>query len=366
MFNRILSRHAISACFGMASLATSVAAQQPPPDCGAFNREPAFDGGLRERPCEDGQTRGYRPRHSGLAYEILDLESEACFVPDAAYELLDAILDEVIARVRAQGLATNTPSRQLALTISGITSTVLRDRGFGLHIPTRTLGDSLLVRAPGLPGGPVHIFDCDIGSIILLTVAGHYALPASLVDVRLASGKGHNYVRWDTGQNTALDWDMNEASDCRSLPDPQRPWLARSMTHDEVLSHVLWIRGGTWSRRGLSARALPDYRRAMELGPLRPDPFNEFAWLVASRIVPNRSQYEDQALAAAEHAVELERTPGNLDTLACVHALRGEFGPAVLIQTEAMTSAPPDRRADYSERLGRFRDYRAHYDCTGS
>src|SRR5215208_311631 len=97
------------------------------------------------RSCPPAEARAYTPRHRGIGFDILDLESEACFVPDESYRLLDDVIDEVASRLSAHRGPARAQSA-VALDIATVTGEVMAARGFGLYVPTETLGDALARR----------------------------------------------------------------------------------------------------------------------------------------------------------------------------------------------------------------------------
>jgi hypothetical protein len=329
-------------------------------DCGSMYVPPFGDAGdVRARPCDAAGVRHYQPRHHGTAFEVLDLESQACFVPDEAYQLLDTIFDTIDARVRAEGLETSAPSRRTALRVSAITGDVLQVLGFGLYIPTDTIGEALYFRQrPAEP--PRHLFDCDIGSMILMTVAEQYNLPAYLVESTLSSGSLHFYVRWEVAGNDIVNWDTNGRAECKPLTtNAAHTWEERDMSHQEVLAYVLVIRAETRNRQDNALAALDDFRQAMDDAPGRPTGFNNFAWLIATTPFAGRDGQIDAALSAAEHAVSLDRDADFLDTLACVLALKRDFRGAQSNEDEAVRLAPGN--ADFIARRDQFAK---SVDCT--
>ena len=244
------------------------------PDCGSIYAEPfasAADAGRRT--CLPSGSRNYSPKHKGLGFQILDLESEASFVPDDAYRLLDSVIDQVLAQLPTAKRQSNANSNiSDVLAVSTVTGNVLAKSGFGLYIPTETLGDALAFRnAPGEE--PRHVFDCDTGSMILLTVAQSLSLPASLVEITLPSGNGHNYVRWDVGGNSTVDWDTNGRAQC-TTPSNMPSFQGKSMSQTETMSYALMLRAPLWQKRGLVARAVDDYREAAKGRPDHPAPLN--------------------------------------------------------------------------------------------
>lgn len=352
-------------CVGSTATNQSVFSRGRPPasQCGAMYAEPlanSVDSGRRK--CGMKMKRAYRPKHKGLAFEILDSESKACFVPDQEYKLLDEIVDTVVRSVKYdRNLKGNEAKIEQARQISKAISDTLKARGFALLIPTETLGDSLVNRnANGEPER--HIFDCDTGSIIFLTVTENLGAPVALVDITLPSGSGHNYVRWYIDQQVSFEWDMNGQSEC-STPSDLPSYEGRSMSRRETLGYALGLRASVWETLEKYDYVISDYREAMKLYPQDPVYYNNFAWVVATREVSHRKQLQKDALAASEHAIAVTRTPGYLDTLGCVYALVGDFESAIKLQTEAVKMAPG--KTEFGERLRQFMSVPPK-DCTGA
>ncbi len=333
------------------------------PLCGSIISGPIADpsdGGRRV--CPVPGSRSYQRRNGGIGFEILDLEFVVCFVPDELYRLLDDIIDDVASRLPNMRRQTNShPKIGEALAVSKATGDVLQSRGFALYIPTVTLGDALVPR--NMPGEePRHVFDCDTGSIILLTVAHKMALAASLVEITLPSGTGHNYVRWKIDEKEVVDWDTNGRAQC-ATPTGLPSFQGKSMSKDEIISYVLNLRAFQWKRRGMIDRALQDYREAIRKHPAHPEPLNNFAWLVASSDFPERNSYKIEAMDAAQKATLIQRSPSYLDTLACMHAFSGDYIQAAKYEKEASDGEPSNKV--FADRLQKFRSATPQ-DCTGS
>jgi tetratricopeptide (TPR) repeat protein len=345
-------------------LASIIVAHPPshnePPNCGDMYAPPfaaARDAGSRK--CDANLRRNYVPRHKGLGFEILDSESRACFVPDQEYQLLDEIIDSVSAGVKYDANLADSQARiAQALQISKKISTTLTERGFALYIPTDTLSDALINR--NLPNERErHIFDCDTGSLIFLTVTENLGAPVSLVDITLPSGSGHNYVRWRIDDQTSLDWDINGQDQC-TTPGNLASYEGRSMTRHETLGYALSLRAHIWEQRRNFDSAVADYREASKLYPEAPGSYNNFAWMIATKDFQRRKELQEEALKAANHAVTIARMANYLDTLACVDALLGNFQEAIAYESEAL--AKGGRNSDFQRRLDMFKNKK---DCTG-
>jgi tetratricopeptide (TPR) repeat protein len=313
-----------------------------------------------QRPCFDRQQRHYAHRHPGIGFEILDAESEACFVPDEVYQLLDSLIDQVEAQVHFdRSLGDETARHNQALEISQAISDTMAKNGFGLYIPTDTLGDALLNRAPmGQPQR--HIFDCDTGSFVFLTISDSLQAPVSLVDITLPSGDGHNYVQWRLDNSHSMNWDMNGRAEC--ITPPGLPsYEGRPMTREQTLGYALALRAKVWERRGDYSHAITDYQSAMQMYSDAPIAFNNFAWLIATKDFPERGSWKKQALQAAIKATSIEPSANYLDTLACAYAYNGNLIDAVKTEKEALIKSPGNH--DFTNRLTLFESGEG---CTGS
>lgn len=70
--------------------------------------------------------RSYQPRNTGIAFAILNFESEACFVPDDSFRL-DAIVDDVVSKVQ-QDASVKGPADK-AILVSELRSRSLTEYG---------------------------------------------------------------------------------------------------------------------------------------------------------------------------------------------------------------------------------------------
>ena len=332
--------------------------------CGSMYAPPLAEpeDGKKQRVCEPGTKRTYAPKHKGIGFEALDLESKVCFVPDEAYRVLDTIIETVKTRA-------GTPpdpgekDKQVtyALAVSRITGEVLAEMGFGLFIPTETLGDALVPRSEPAEM-PRHTVDCDTGSLILLTIAETLRLPASLVEITLQGGSGHNFVRWQIDPMSFVDWDTNGRAQCIA-PANSPSYQGKAMTHDQVISYLTSIRAQLWNGKGEQSKSLADYRVAISLFPEHPMGYNNFAWVVATKQFAERDTAKHEALGYADTLIKIDRVPNFLDTAACMYALAGDFSKAVTYEKEAIAGSPQSE--DFLERLNWFQATPPR-DCTGA
>jgi tetratricopeptide (TPR) repeat protein len=341
------------------------------PECGKVYTPP-FGEKAPPRTCPERVARSYSAKYKGLGYDILNQETEACFVPDSSYKLLDEIIDRVTVRLSKEertGAGISEAARVEA--ISHKTGDVLAELGFGLYIPTETLGDALVSRtAEGQPHR--YIFDCDTGSMILLTIADHLHVPAALVEMTLQSGNQHNYVRWKLSHGGGLNWDTNGRTVC-TQPARQPSYQGQAMSRAETLGYTALLRAPLWQKQGQFARALKDYQFDIQARPGHPASYNNFAWLVAANEFPERASYKVKAIEYATRAVALHKSAGapelsrhdtanDLDTLACAYAYNRDYKRAIATEDEALSIMMDDgfkkRRALFAQPIP--------VDCTGA
>ena len=337
---------------------SGIAQQKTIPRCGSGNSGPiAARQDAVDRSCDSNGKRRYIHRHKGIGFDILDYESQACFVPDQEYRLLDDLIDKIGNKVQYDP-DSKSPVDQ-AITISKAVTQTLRDEGFALYIDTETLSDALLDRnAAG--ESPRRIFDCDTGSLIFLTVAENLGAPVAMVEMPLPHSKfHHNFVRWLDGGKTLIEWDMNLGSRCEAPPD-LTGFEGKGMSREELVGYAFSLRPNLWRRQDQYDRALADFHTSMILYA-GSDVYNNLAWLIATREVSNRKLLKDEALIAAQHGVEIWPTANYKDTLACVFALRGEFASAIKLETDALNDGYDD---EYDRHLRLFQAAPPK-DCTG-
>ncbi len=295
----------------------------------------------------------------------MNYESKACFVPDQSFQLLDTIVSKVVERIRA---ASPSNPEEKTLLISRTTSDVLTEMGFALWIPTNTLSDALSLRRTATDPDR-YMFDCDTGSMILLTVADALGMEAALVESTIPGRDPkeyvqHNFVRWPIGGERFVDWDMNARAVCTAPTAGQLPYQGKALSKVQFWAYETSLRGQVWEKSGFYTEAVNDDLQAMKAFPERPGAYNAFAWVVATKVFPKRNSYSDDALAAALKAVTMREDSGFLDTLACVYAYRGDFAEAAATEKTALTLSPKKTENDFKRRLGKFTSA-VPQDCTG-
>ena len=299
------------------------------------------------------------------------MESEACFVPDTAYAQLDAIVAGTIAKLTpAERAGRGVSAEARVLAVSKAMDKVMISAGYGLWIPTETLGDALVNRSAGAP--PRFIVDCDTGSLILMTIAEILGMPTALVEVTLPSSNSHNYVRWSLPQGTFIDWDTNQRGVC-TTPAGQPAFQGRALSATETMGYAYILRAPIWKRNRAFDRAIADYHMAIRDRPDSPTAYNNLAWQVATTNWPGRQGLQSEAMASGDKALSLQESSGDRrltnsdianfgDTRACLLALASDFKGAAAAEAKVVSLSP---KPEFIERLKSFQASTPH-DCTGT
>lgn len=333
--------------------AASLAANPAPrgiPECGSMYAPPFAESSpaVQPRTCPAPSPRAYKSKFQTIGHEILTEESLACFVPDSAFKLLDSLIEK--GRDKYTPLPTGSGNWEASATRFFETmGQVLLEAGFQLYIPTETLGDALTNRP--LQAGGQRIADCDTGSLLYMSTAEVLGLPVSMVEIKLRSGSGHNYLRWSNSAGQSMDWDTNGRSQC-TTPPGQPAWQGRTMSRTEVLGYTRGLRGLLLEKKGRNKEAATDYRAAAKMYPQSPWAPNNLAWLLATRAEFDKPAEAGEAVDYALRAVSIERDANNLDTLACAHARKGNFTSAVAVARDVVALAPGNET--FKERLKKF------------
>ncbi|MDI7863906.1 hypothetical protein MRS76_18290 [Rhizobiaceae bacterium n13] len=342
----------------------SGAASPPLIPCGSLSARPwaARADGTKVRLCLPPTSRNYSPRNSGIGFTALDIESEACFVPDSAYRTMDEIIDAVRVRLDARiQPAPDVSISERARAIGQVTGDVLAEMGFALYVPTEMMGDMLVPRSEA-EEKPRYVTDCDTSSLVLLTVAEALGARASLVEINLPTGEGHNFVRWQVGGGRVLDWDMNARAEC-SAPTDSPGFQGMAMTSEQTMSYLLSLRAEKHLQSGDILKALADNREAIRKFPGHPRAYNNFCWTVATAEFDERAAMLAEAIGYSKKLLSIHRVPATIDTAACLAAYAGDFTAAVELVEEALQAQPGDLVLE--SRLAGFKSLPPR-DCTGA
>lgn len=164
------------------------------------------------------------PLEQTLAYRMLQREQAVRAVPPSAEPLLRSVVAEAMAALGPDPAPPATADEFKAFAEK--VSIVLATRNFiqpaSVEDWPDTLGEafaplprgdprvesSLTADRPARlrhvkPGGPVYFVDCDIGAMLIVSVAQMVGFEVAMVEV-----PGHNFLRWKSpaGANAAWDW----------------------------------------------------------------------------------------------------------------------------------------------------------------
>ncbi len=130
----------------------------------------------------------------------------------------------------------------------------------------------------------------------------------------------------DALYNRALVW-RKKGDFEKTLAD-----LNKVIDNDPGHNNAYYNRGLVLKKKGDIKKGIEDFRKAVELDPGNSEFINSLAWIYVSE-----PGYVDpvKALDFATRAVELNRSPVNLDTLAAAYAENKNFKMAVKIEQEA-------------------------------
>ncbi len=127
-------------------------------------------------------------------------------------------------------------------------------------------------------------------------------------------------------------------------------------------AQAYYVRGRVLAKAGRYAEAAADLEKAGALDSDWAWPLNSLAWLLITCPDPS-VRNPKKALAAAQKALQRERSHQILDTLACAYAANGDFPRAVKVEQDAVAACrDPKIRAQYVRRLEGFRLGKTYLD----
>ncbi|HEX8527534.1 hypothetical protein, partial [Allosphingosinicella sp.] len=172
---------------------------------------------------EPAEARAPVPLEQTLAYRMLQREEAVGTVPESAEPLLREVLSGAMAALGPDPTPPTTAEefRAFAETVS----IVLAAHNFIQPGSTKdwpdTLGEafapvpradprvlsSLKADRPARlrhikPSGPVYFVDCDIGAMLIISVAQMVGFDVAMVEV-----PGHNFMRWEPSSGASSGWD---------------------------------------------------------------------------------------------------------------------------------------------------------------
>ncbi len=304
--------------------------------------------------------------HKTIAHELLALEYEAMRGSsnsptasefDERLARLDSIIEQAVQRIKALNADEKTPDGIKKMFDE--VDRVLVENNYNLFINTRNLWDTM---SPGIPnsGGfalmtdrmrkhreahpsaVYYRFDCDTGSMIYLGVFDVLKKPVVMVET-----PKHNFIRWRISDHEHVNWDVNDAKsytdDEHRSGEPRtagpfnkqtevRLHYLADMPFEEVRAYHTSLTADILKRSGRYKEAVEMFKKAVQGRPYSATPRNNLAWMIATEPALQDRSLQDLALEMAESAVALEPTNNLIDTLAAVHAARGNFDAAIRVE----------------------------------
>jgi hypothetical protein len=298
-----------------------------------------------------------------MADELLALERTARDVPASAESILAQVQSAAFRALGNQPKAPTSPEEAIAISVK--ISTVLAKANF-LQPPLRkdwvsTLGEAFVPRtllpaelaavladpgnvkrAPFVERSkPVYFVDCDIGSLLIISIARRFGW-----DARLVAIPDHNFVRWHLPDGRTVNWDWSSWSsrDDRSyLPDTpvyrdlrRRGIYLRSFEPVEARAYYIGQIGDQAKLPGAGKLLL---ERALREGAKDPATYNNIAWNYV--IQPDVAKANsDVAIMYALTAWSARPDHGNVaDTVACAFATGGDRSLALTLEDYAVAHA---------------------------
>jgi tetratricopeptide (TPR) repeat protein len=324
----------------------------------------------------------YEPRFSTIGHTILTEDCRTRHISGTIFKRLD----DVIAGVQAEIKDINVNTKDDAVRILETVESVVIRSNFVCSIPYYLVHDF----ADGLAARPIeqnaiyaaennlrrpHIeanrgalfsyVDCDIGSLLYLSIADVVGLPLCMVEV-----PQHNFIRWKFTTGELLNWDTNygfnkwtddEYAAQYDVSQAQRrnSTYLSNLSQENVLGYFCFVRGLTFQKADQLDAAIKEYRAAIAIYPQSPSSRNNCAWLFASRKDAQTLILPEEARAFAEEACQIHRSHVHLDTLACVYAEVGDFDSAIRAEEEAYALSPDP---SYRAMIDAFRQGKTYLD----
>ncbi len=195
---------------------------------------------------------------------------------------------------------------------------------------------------------PIRFLDCDMASLLLISVAQMVGFELRLVEV-----PGHNFVRWHGPGGQRVNWDwtrwasLDDQGYHERIPPIQltRKTYLKSQTQEEATGYFLAV-----LTRNISdpAKKLALRRDALAKAPNNPIVANNVAWSFATlpEGVEHTERQDAVSLALSAWASDPD-DPEFMDTAACALAAAGQKAIAIAIEAGAEAAASGSDRAAY-------------------
>lgn len=206
---------------------------------------------------------------------------------------------------------------------------------------------------------PYYFLDCDMGALLLMSVAQMVGFELNLVEV-----PSHNFVRWSDGSGGKVNWDWTNWG---SYPDTRyiqshaispvqllRRTFLGSQTAAESRGYFIGVMTINLSD---PAAVLRLRRLAIAAAPNNPTTANNVAWSFATIATGVTDDERTAAVAFSLSAVASKPGDANyLDTLGCAYAAAGNRRLGAAIEEQAIADAGADDVDGYRRNLARIRN----------
>lgn len=325
-----------------------------------------------------------------LAEELLELEGQHRDLPPEYFELLQSVMNESVAALGDKPVQPKTPAEAIAA--SEAVSLVFAKHNFfqptGFQTNPSTLGEALTPKSLSedelksllefltnpirvqyyTPGQPVYLVDCDMASLILMSVFDRIGW-----DTRLAKAPVHMFLRWHLPDGETVNWDWSSWGSF----DDELYLLARGETAREQVKQGTYLRslpkeeakGGFIGLIGSllddentelddNSAAIALLENAIELAPNHPSTLNNLAWVYATD--PGLAlEYGEVAIMYAHRAVAADTSRFfrfRIGTLACAYAADSEWTLADAIMTGLVEENHSTGAEAYEYNLNRIKN----------
>jgi hypothetical protein len=311
-----------------------------------------------------------------LAFELFRLEAKARPLPPEAEPHLRALLEDALAALGPDPQPPTTPDEFVVF--AETVSISLAAHNYIQPVDsidwTSSLGESLRPVPPDHPrlaryladgsnrarrkyvkqGEPLHFLDCDMASLLLISVAQMVGFDLALVEV-----PGHNFVRWSDGAGAYANWDWTYWVSRRNehyaggwgISPAQRDRGIYLGSQPAAESKGYFI-GALATVVRDPAHRLELARLAIRGAPNNPATAEMAAWAFAT--IEDGVTDEERQSAVSHALAALAGDPGHAGynlTAACAFAVNGSADVAAALEERAASLASPDDSENFRANL---------------
>lgn len=314
-----------------------------------------------------------------IAYELLEVEARLGTVPEGSLNRLSLILNGAYQALGQDYRGPNSPAEFVSFATA--VSTFLAGDNFIQPVEradwTSSIGDSFAIVPSDHPrlqaylqhpqnherlahistDDPLYFMDCDIASLIIISVAQMVGFEVNLVEV-----PNHNFVRWGGHNETHANWDWTNwgshtdetyARSFRVTPTQiLRKVYLITLGFDEARAYYLSVMADNFEDQ---ASRLAVRRMSIDGAYRNPTSANNVAWTFAT-IADDVTEAERRSgVSYALDAWSAKPDDTNvMDTVACSLAAAGRRTLAAAVQRDTIRIAGSQSLNNYEENLRRI------------